>query len=66
MYDSTREYIRQYYGPCGLAASLIQYLEELPRQHHLRLGKGEWFWRGELDNPLSKLHKLDLINGGIS
>jgi hypothetical protein len=55
-----------HYGPCGLDARLIQYLEELPRQFHLRLGKSEGFWREELDNPLSKLHRLDLINGGIS
>jgi hypothetical protein len=66
LHETTLEYIRKHYGPCGLDARLIQYLEELPRQLHLRLGREEGFWREELDNPLSRLHKLDLINGGIS
>jgi hypothetical protein len=65
LHETTLDYIRMHYGPCGLDARLIQYLEELPRHLHLRLGKSEDFWRGELDNPLSKLHTLDLINGGI-
>jgi hypothetical protein len=65
-HETTLDYIRKNYGPCGLDARLIQYLEGLPRQLHLRLGKSEGFWREELDNPLSRLHKLDLINGGIS
>jgi hypothetical protein len=59
------DFIRKHYGPCWLDANLIQYLEELPRQLHLRLGKEEEFWREELDNPQSKIHALDLINGGI-
>jgi hypothetical protein len=66
LHETTLEYIRKHYGPCGLDARLIQYLEELPAQLHLRLGREEGFWREELDNPLSRLHKLDLINGGIS
>ena len=66
LHETTLDYIRKHYGPCGLDARLIQYLEELPRHLHLRLGKSEDFWREELDNPLSRLHKLDLINGGIS
>jgi hypothetical protein len=66
LHETTLEYIRKHYGPCGLDARLIQYLEELPTQLHLRLGREEGFWREELDNPLSRLHKLDLINGGIS
>jgi len=66
LHETTLDYIRKHYGPCGLDARLIQYLEELHRQLHLRLGKSEDFWREELDNPLSNLHTLDLINGGIS
>jgi hypothetical protein len=66
LHETTLDYIRMHYGPCGLDAKLIQYLEELPKQLHLRLGREEGFWREELDNPLSRLHKLDLINGGIS
>jgi hypothetical protein len=66
LHETTLDYIRKHYGPCGLDARLIQYLEELHRQLHLRLGKSEDFWREELDNPMSKLHRLDLINGGIS
>jgi hypothetical protein len=66
LHETALDYIRKHYGPCGLDARLIQYLEELPRQLHLRLGKSEDFWREELDKPLSKLHTLDLINGGIS
>jgi hypothetical protein len=64
--DTTLKCILKHYGPCGLDSRLIQYLEELPRHLHLRLGKSEDFWREELDSPLSKLHRLDLINGGIS
>jgi hypothetical protein len=60
------DYIRKHYGPCGLDARLIQYLEELHRQLSLRLGREGDFWREELDNTMSKLHRLDLINGGIS
>jgi hypothetical protein len=66
LYVTTLDYMRKHYGPCGLDGRLIQYLEELPRQLHLRLGKSEDFWREEPDKPLSKLHTLDLINGGIS
>jgi hypothetical protein len=66
LHETTLDYIRKHYGPCGLDARLIQYLEELPRHLHLRLGKSEDFWREELDNPLSNLRTLDLINGGIS
>jgi hypothetical protein len=66
LHETTLNYIRMHYSPCGLDAKLIQYLKELPKQLHLRLGREEGFWREELDNPLSRLHKLDLINGGIS
>jgi hypothetical protein len=66
LHESTREYIRKHYGPCGLDAELIRYLEDLPRQLSLRLGRGEEFWREELENPQSKIHALDLINGSIS
>ena len=66
LHETTLEYIRKPYGPCGLDARFIQYLEELPTQLHLRLGREEGFWREELDNHMSKLHRLDLINGGIS
>jgi hypothetical protein len=66
LHETKLNYIRMHYSPCGLDAKLIQYLEELPKQLHLRLGREEGFWREELDNPLSRLHKLDLINGGIS
>jgi hypothetical protein len=65
VYKSTKDFIREHYGRYGLDANLIQYLEELPRQLHLRLGKGEDFWQEELENCQSKIHELDLINGGI-
>jgi hypothetical protein len=45
---------------------LIQYLEELSKQLHLRMGREENFWREELDNPMSKLHRQDLINRSLS
>jgi hypothetical protein len=66
LHETTFDYIRKQYSSCALEARLIQYLEELTTQLHLRLGKGEGFWREELDNPLSRLHKLDLINRGLS
>jgi len=59
-HETTLGVIREHYGPCGLDSRLIQYLEELPKQLSLRLGREEW------DDPMSKRHKLDLINGGVS
>jgi hypothetical protein len=65
VYKSTKDFIREHYGRYGLDANLIQYLEELPRQLHLRLRKGEDFWQEELENCQSKIHELDLISGSI-
>jgi hypothetical protein len=55
LHETTFDYIRKQYSSCALEARFIQYLEELPTQLHLRLGRGENFWREELENTMSKL-----------
>ena len=63
--DWAKHVIETYYGPCGLDGKLLQYLEELPKNLTMRLGKGESFWRDELDNEISKIHLLSLIEGAL-
>lgn len=60
-----RDLIRRYYGDCGLENSILQLIEDLPAYLRLKLGKSEDFWRKELDNPTSKIHVLNLLDGSI-
>jgi len=58
-----RHIIETYYYPCGLDGKLLQYLEELPKNLNMRLGKGLDFWRDELENRESIIHRMNLIEG---
>lgn len=60
-----KELIKRHYGACGLENSVLQLIEELPEYLSLKLGKNEEFWRKELDNSLSKIHALNLLDGAI-
>jgi hypothetical protein len=60
-----KELIKRYYGACGLEDSILQTIEDLPAYICLKLGKNEEFWRGELDDPRSKIHVLNLLDGAI-
>jgi len=57
--------MKRYYGICGLENLILQLIEELPEQLSLKLDKNEEFWRKELDNPMSKIHTLNLLDGSI-
>ena len=63
--DWAKHVIETYYRPCGLDGKLLQYLEELPKYLNMELGKGEGFWRDELDNKASKIHRMTLIEGAL-
>jgi len=60
-----REVIKLNYGACGLEDLILQLIEELPKYLSLKLGKNEEFWRKELDNIISKIHTLNLLDGAI-
>jgi hypothetical protein len=60
-----RELIRRHYGACGLEGSVLQLIEGLPVRMRLELGKSEEFWRRELEDPASKIHSLNLLQGAI-
>jgi hypothetical protein len=59
------ELIKRYYGACGLEKSIIRLIEGLPEYLSLKLGKNYEFWRRELEDPMSKIHTLNLLNGSI-
>jgi len=60
-----KELIKQHYGACGLENSILQLIEELPEYLSLKLGKNEEFWQKELDNSMSKIHTLNLLDGSM-
>jgi hypothetical protein len=63
--DWAKHVIETYYRPCGLDGKLLQYLEELPKYLNMELGKGEGFWRDELDNKAPAIHGMNLIVGAL-
>jgi hypothetical protein len=63
--NRAKEIIKQHYGACGLENSILQLIEELPEYLSLKLGKNEEFWQKELDNSMSKIHTLNLLDGSI-
>jgi hypothetical protein len=60
-----KELIKRHYGACGLESSILELIEGLPAHLCLKLGKNEGFWRKELDNSMSKIHALNLLDGAI-
>jgi len=57
--------IEEHYGTCGLREEALKLVERLPVRMSLELGKSEEFWRKELEDPTSKINKLDLLWGAI-
>ncbi len=57
--------IEKYYGACGLKDSIFRLIEVLPDRLNLKLGKSRDFWLRELDDPASKIHALNLLDGAI-
>ncbi len=57
--------IEKYYRPCGIDGKLHQYLEEFPKYLSRRLGMDENFWKEILNDPHSKIHELNLIEGAL-
>jgi hypothetical protein len=57
--------IEKHYGACGLGEEALKLVERLLARMSLELGKSEEFWREELENPTSKINKLDLLYGAI-
>jgi hypothetical protein len=63
--DWTKKLIKREYGACELEDAVLQLIEDLPTFLCLKLGKNEEFWRKELDDPKSKIHDLNLLDGAI-
>jgi hypothetical protein len=63
--DLAWELIKRYYGECGLEKSIIRLIEGLPEYLSLKLGKNYEFWWRELEDPASKIHSLNLLDGSI-
>ena len=57
--------IKRYFKPCNLDEEVLNWINQLPEIFARKLGKSEDFWRKELRNPLSKFHKLNLLEGTL-
>jgi len=61
-----KELIERYYASCGIDKLLFQLMDDLPSHLSLKLSKKDVkFWQKELDDPMSKIHKLNLLDGAI-
>ena len=57
--------IKRYYSACGLEDLILKLINELPTYLYMKLGKDVDFWEKEMDNPRSKIHSLNLLDGAI-
>ena len=60
-----KELIERYYASCGIDKLLFQLIDDLPSHLSSELGKDAEFWQKELDDPVSKIHRLSLLDGAI-
>jgi hypothetical protein len=60
-----KKLIERYYASCGIDKLLFQLIDDLPSHLSSELGKDAEFWQKELDDPVSKIHRLSLLDGAI-
>ena len=60
-----KELIERYYASCGIDKLLFQLIDDLPSHLSSELGKDAEFWQKELDDPVSKIHRMNLLDGAI-
>ena len=64
--DWGKELIEKYYASCRIERQLLQAIEDLPSYLSLKLSKKDVkFWQKELDDPMSKIHRMNLLDGAI-
>ena len=63
--NRAKRFIERYYTPCGLETQFLQMIEDLPAYLSSELGRDTEYWQKELDDPGSKIHRMNLMVGAI-
>ncbi|MCL4436332.1 MAG: hypothetical protein M1503_03080 [Thaumarchaeota archaeon] len=63
--ERAKNLVKEFFGKYGLDAKVIISLEYLPQTLSTKMGYSPNLWEEELTSPDSKIHKLNLVDGGI-